>query len=100
MKTSLDLEIFSSHQLNELCEKYHIDQIALFGSFAKGLATPDSDVDLLVQFRQPISLFTFVKVEDEFAELLGKPVDLVTKGGLSPYLKDEILSSSKVVYEV
>jgi uncharacterized protein len=56
--------------------------VAIFGSVARGAETPDSDVDFLVRFSPEASLFDEMHLEDELAELLGRPVDVVSVGGL------------------
>ena len=85
--------------LQELCERNHIYRLRLFGSLARGEATEDSDIDLIADFSQRISLMDLVRIEREFSERLGRTVDLLTEGSLSPYLRERILEESKVVYE-
>ena len=72
---------------------------ALFGSRAKGLDRPNSDIDLLVRFGKPKSLFDVVGVEQALEDATGLEVDLVTERALSPYMKDEVMASLKVIYE-
>ena len=59
----------------------------LFGSFARGEATPENDVDILVEFdhSSPIGLFTYAKIWRELQERLGREVDLVEEGTLKPF---------------
>jgi uncharacterized protein len=71
----------------------------VFGSYAKDQQTSKSDVDLLVEFEQPIGLFSFAGLKNEISEILGLPVDLVTRKALHPMLKDNILSDVKIFYE-
>ena len=85
--------------LQELCERNHIYRLRLFGSLARGEATEDSDIDLIADFSQRISLMDLVRIEREFSERLGRTVDLLTEGSLSPYLRERIFEESKVVYE-
>lgn len=58
--------------------------VALFGSVARGEETPDSDLDFLVEFAAGASLFDLVRIEMDLEELLGRPVDVVSVGGLLP----------------
>lgn len=89
-----DLEV-----LKELCERNHVERLRLFGSLARDEGSEESDVDLIADFSQPISLLDLVRIEREFSERLGRPVDLLTEGSLSPYLRDRILSECRVIYE-
>lgn len=83
------LAILDSHR--EVLHGFGVKSLSLFGSVAKGEARPDSDVDLLVQFDRPVSLFTFVRVKRYLEGILGKPVDLGTPDSLKPYLKEPVL---------
>jgi len=66
---------------------------------ARGEETEESDVDLLVRFARPKSLLDLVRIEREFSEALGRRVDLLTEGALSPYLRERILGEAAVLYE-
>ncbi len=98
MKTAVTIQ-FDMEKIRNICEQYAIDRLALFGSFVHGTANEDSDVDMLVHFNKPIGLFTMLQAQNEFSELLGKEVDLVTEGFLSPYIKQDILSNLQIIYE-
>jgi hypothetical protein len=86
-------------RVEEICRRNDIDTLLLFGSVARGEETEESDVDLLVRFARPKSLLDLVRIEREFSEALGRRVDLLTEGSLSPYLRERILSEAAVVYE-
>ena len=86
-------------ELIQLCRKNGITKIGVFGSVARGTATEESDLDLLVQFSESQSLLTHVRVERELSRLLGKKVDLLTEAAISPYLRDIIKSELQVLYE-
>lgn len=73
-------------------------KIAVFGSYAREEADPESDVDILVEFKQGISLFDLVGFEIELSESLGKKVDLLTEKSISPYLIGRIKKEAKVLY--
>ncbi|MFO7963092.1 MAG: nucleotidyltransferase family protein [Desulfobacterales bacterium] len=83
----------------DICRKNDISRIGLFGSRSRGEATESSDIDLLVQLSKPKSLLSLVKLERNLTEALGKKVDLITEGAISPYLKDRILKELTVIYE-
>ncbi len=74
-----------------LTEKYHVRTIGIFGSYIRGEQRKNSDIDVLVEFRQPVGLFTFVGLEEYLGDLLGMKVDLVLKDGVKPGLRDHIL---------
>jgi predicted nucleotidyltransferase len=78
----------------ELCERHGIARLALFGSQLKGTARPDSDVDLLVEFRpgRVPGFLGMAQIEDELSRLLGdRRVDLRTAGDLSRYFREEVI---------
>lgn len=69
--------------------------IRIFGSFARGEAGAKSDLDLLVEMQAGRSLFDLVALGQELEEFLGRKVDILTDGGISPYLKDRIYAEAK-----
>lgn len=73
----------------------------LFGSYARGEETPESDVDLLVEFdhSSPIGLFAYARMWRELQERLGLNVDLVEEGTLKPFAVDSANRDKKLVYE-
>ncbi len=68
--------------------------MAIFGSVARGEAGPDSDVDLLVEFSRPVGLFHFIGVKEYLEQLLGRPVDLVTRDAIKRQFRDAILAEA------
>jgi predicted nucleotidyltransferase len=80
----------------ETLEGFGVARLSLFGSFARDEGRDDSDVDLLVEFRRPIGLFEFVRLQRTLAEILGHPVDLVTPAALKPQLRERILGEAVV----
>jgi predicted nucleotidyltransferase len=81
-------------QRDELSERYHVKSLSLFGSVARDEASPDSDVDILVEFNQPVGLFHFIDLQHRLEDMLGCKVDLGTPGSLKPYNKEQILRES------
>ena len=73
----------------------------LFGSYARGEQTPESDVDILVEFdhSSPIGLFAYARMWRELQERLGLDVDLVEEGTLRPFAIDSANHDKKLVYE-
>jgi predicted nucleotidyltransferase len=82
-----------------ILERHGVKKIAIFGSYARDEANPESDVDILVEFCNRKSLLDLVGIEQELADALGLNVDLLTEKSISPYLIDRIKREMKVIYE-
>ena len=82
------LDILREHE-TEIKKKFGVSKIGLFGSSAKGEHNELSDIDILVEFDEP-SFDHFMELSFFLEELFEKPVDLVTTGGLSPYIEPAI----------
>lgn len=80
----------------ELGKEYSVSNIGLFGSYVRDDQAAGSDLDILVEFSQPISLLRFVNLKRRLSELLDVDVDLVMKKALKPKIGERILS--EVVY--
>lgn len=74
-----------------LRERFKVRKIGIFGSFARGEQEATSDIDILVDFREPVSLIDFVALERHLSEILGREVDLVMKSALKPRIGKHIL---------
>lgn len=81
--------------LISLADRYKAENVRVFGSVVRGEANEQSDIDLLVHFRDGASLFDLIDLKEDAEKLLGMPVDVVSDGGLSPYLKDRILNEAR-----
>jgi len=79
-----------------LVERFHISKIGYFGSFVRNEQTEGSDVDILVDFSQPIG-WDYFDLQDLLEQELKRKVDLVTINGLRVQLKDMILGQVKYV---
>ncbi len=93
---------FDSQRLAEICRRWQISQLGLFGSVLGEDFRPDSDVDVVVTFRPgaPWSLFEMVDIRVELADLFGRPVDLVEGSAIrNPYRRRSILETQRVIYE-
>ena len=85
--------------LADFCRRRHIRRLALFGSVLREDFGPNSDVDVLVEFEPGTRIgWEFITIGDELADLLGRPVDLLTPGSIRPAYRDEILSTAEDVY--
>ena len=80
----------------ELKERYHIRSIGIFGSYSRKHQTEQSDLDLVVEFDQPIGMMAFVHLKDLISDRLNIKVDLVTPEGLHPLIRDQVMH--EVVY--
>jgi hypothetical protein len=78
-------------------DQFAVKSLAVFGSVARGEATESSDIDLLVEFNQPIGLFEFIRLKNYLENLTGLKVDLVTSDALRPTMRDSILSEAVYV---
>lgn len=78
---------------------YNPKKIGIFGSYARGENIEESDIDILYQFKDPISLFEKSDILDELKEKLDIDVDLVSEKYLHPFLKEGILQEVKLIYE-
>jgi predicted nucleotidyltransferase len=91
-------EQFRSVSFRNTCLTFDVSRLSLFGSFLHGDSGPSSDVDLIVEFESPKSLISLISLEVDLSEQLGRDVDLLTTGSLSPYLRDRILEETEPVY--
>lgn len=78
-----------------LRERFKVKQIGIFGSYVRGEESEESDVDILVEFSEPIG-WEFIDLMEFLEKILGRKVDLVTVRALKPQIKDKILK--EVVY--
>ena len=92
----MTLRMLASHrgEILRLAEKYRAGDVRVFGSVARGEATEDSDVDLLIKPQPGCSLFDLGGLLEDLRDLLGCPVDLVTEEGLKPRLRERILQEA------
>ena len=95
---SIDFESLRP-RLAELCRRYGVAELSVFGSVARGEDRSDSDVDLLY-LRTPDSPLglEFFGLQEELEDLLSRPVDLVPKDGLHWVVRDRVLADARVLY--
>jgi predicted nucleotidyltransferase len=87
----------------ELCRKWRVRELSLFGSVLRGDFSPESDVDVLVSFEEsaPWSLWDLLRMREELQNILGRDVDLIEREGLrNPFRRHRILSSRRVIWEI
>lgn len=83
--------------LPDLSLRYKIVSLGVFGSYVRGDQRSESDLDLLVEFREPPSLFQFIRLENELSDVLGIDVDLVMKSALKPAIGRHILEEVQAI---
>jgi len=89
-------QILQEHK-NYLMEKFGVSEIALFGSYARGEESKESDVDILVDFKEGYKNFdNYMELKFYLEEILGKEVDLVIKSAIKPRIKTFILE--EIIY--
>lgn len=86
--------------LAELCRKYRVRELAVFGSTARGEARPDSDIDMLVEFlpHAKVDLVDYAGLMLDLSKLIGRKVDLVSKKGLKPVIRASVLKEARLLY--
>ena len=86
-------------RLREVCERYGVASLEVFGSVARGEDRLDSDVDLLYVLKPDARLgFRLFDLEDELAALFGRPVDLVARKSINKYLREQVLAEAQPLY--
>ncbi|UBF29407.1 nucleotidyltransferase family protein [Kovacikia minuta CCNUW1] len=92
MKTLEELKQILSQNKPLLREHYRVTQLGIFGSYARGEQTADSDIDVLIDYEQAPTLFMLVELRDYLSNLTGMRVDVVSKNGLKPRIRKRVLS--------
>lgn len=88
--------VYESIQQSEI--KSALKRVAVFGSFAQDRQTDGSDVDLLVTFNRPVG-FSFMRFISDLEKKLGRRIDVATPESLHPLIRNEVLSTQKIIYE-
>ena len=91
MLTQKEIEFKLKQIKPELADKFHVSRIGYFGSYAHGRQTDNSDLDLLVEFSQPVG-WNFFTLERFLEKTFGLSIDLVTQNALKNRIKESILS--------
>jgi predicted nucleotidyltransferase len=90
----------SLEALRDICHRYEVSELALFGSILRNDFRDESDIDVLVEFKPDaqIGFIALSHMQRELATIFRRPVDLVPKAGLKPKIRQEVLSTMKVLY--
>jgi len=99
MQTS-PLDSLPSTVLPDLCRRYGVQELALFGSAVTDRFQPASDLDFLVTFQPQAKpgFLTLTWLQRDLEALLHRKVDLVSKRGLKPAIRDAVLATARIVY--
>ncbi len=95
-----DLTQDALRAIRDLCHRYQVRELSIFGSAIRDDFSTTSDIDLLVEFEPEaqIGFVTLSKMQRELSTILHRPVDLVPKRGLKPRIREAVLSSARVLY--
>ena len=87
-------------KIAEFCQRHHIRRLALFGSALRDDFTPDSDVDVLVEFEPGtrVGMIRLAGIELELSGILDRKVDMHTPGFISKYFRDQVLTEAEDQY--
>lgn len=86
-------------QLGAICRRYGIVELAIFGSVVRGEESADSHIDLFYVLAPGAKLgWEISDLDDELAELFGRPIDLGSKHSLHRLVRDEVLAEARVIY--
>jgi uncharacterized protein len=92
--------LIADPSIREMCRRYRVKELAVFGSALREDFDVQSDVDLLVEFEPDVEVgfIAFSRLRRELSAHLHRPVDLVPKAGLKPRIRSSVLSDAKILY--
>ncbi len=89
----------NEQRLGNICDRYGIAKLEVFGSQARGTARADSDIDVLYTLRPGSKLgWEIEQLADELSDLFGREVDLISLRSLHPLLQPSVLAEARLVY--
>jgi predicted nucleotidyltransferase len=94
MKNLEEIKRILIGQKEELRRTYNVRDIGIFGSYVHGMQKKKSDIDILVEFEEPVGFFKFLELEEYLGDILGIKVDLVSRKALKPYIGKNILKEA------
>jgi uncharacterized protein len=92
MRTLEDIKQILTQNRHLLQENYHMTELGIFGSYARGEQTETSDIDVLIDYGDAPTLFKLVELRDYLSQITGMKVDVMTKNGLKTRIRDRVLS--------
>ena len=91
--------VFVKKILEDIASRYGVRKLYIFGSYAKGTANEDSDIDILIEKGRPLSLLALSSMRQDIQEALGISVDIVTTAGIEEAFREAIAGSEMLIYE-
>lgn len=99
MKKLEELKKIISEHKQGLEQKYKVKRIAIFGSYARNQQKEESDIDILVEFNEPVGLIHLVSLENYLSDILGIKTDVIPREDIRKELKDVILKEAIPVWK-
>ncbi|MEZ4521286.1 MAG: nucleotidyltransferase domain-containing protein [Thermomicrobiales bacterium] len=89
-------------KLAEICRRYRVRELALFGSVLRDDFRESSDIDVLVEFESDarIGFFELSRLQRELATIIGRDVDIVPKAGLNPVIRKPVIDAAQIIYAI
>ena len=87
------IKVIDAHNA-EIKKRFSVESLSIFGSVLKGTARPDSDIDILVTYKNTPGIFGFIDLKNYLESIIGRSVDLVTENALKKQLSNEILKEA------
>ncbi|MCL5674822.1 MAG: nucleotidyltransferase family protein [Candidatus Omnitrophica bacterium] len=91
MKKKEEIKQSLKKHKTDIRKRFKVTKIGIFGSYVRGEQVKNSDIDILVEFSEPVGLFEFMDLEEYLQNLLDKKVDLVSRKALKPHIGEHIL---------
>ncbi|MGQ0823540.1 MAG: nucleotidyltransferase family protein [Actinomycetota bacterium] len=90
---------FDGDRLRDVCRRYGVARLEVFGSVGRGIPDSGSDIDLLYELDPEARLgWDIENLADELAALFGRPVDLIARSAIHARLRDEVLAEARLLY--
>ncbi len=91
----------SRAKIGEFCRRNRIRRLAFFGSVLRDDFSPESDVDVLVEFEPAfgVGMIALAGMEIELSRILGRTAEIHTRAGLNPHFRDRVLAEAEVLYD-
>ncbi|MDH3673398.1 MAG: nucleotidyltransferase domain-containing protein [Gammaproteobacteria bacterium] len=83
--------------IKQIARRHGVSKVRIFGSYLHGTQKDDSDIDLLIDLEPGRGLFDLVALKRDLEDEIGKHVDVVTEGALSPYMKEDVLREARTL---
>jgi uncharacterized protein len=94
MKSLEEIQQLLQTHRDLLQDRFRVSEMSIFGSYARGQQTPSSDLDLLIDYDRPPTLWMLAQLRDYLSEMLEMRVDVVTQKGLKPRIRDRVLEEA------